>query len=179
MTRTPGALRLAAAAWAGLTLGATGCGYHVAGRADLLPKNLHTIAIPPFGNATTRYRLTERLPMAISRELIARTRYRVVADPGQADATLEGSILNYQSYPTLFDPTTGRASGAQMIVTMAITLRERKTGKVLFSRPYFDYRQRYEVSTDPKAYFEESETGLDRLSRDVAGAIVSGIVEIF
>ena len=41
-------------------------------------------AIPAFGNKTTRYRLTERLPAAIANEFISRTRYRVVSDPAQA-----------------------------------------------------------------------------------------------
>ena len=54
---------------------APGCGYHVSGHADTLPKTIKTIAIPAFSNATIRYRLTERLPAAITREFIGRTRY--------------------------------------------------------------------------------------------------------
>src|SRR5438552_767428 len=50
------------------------CGYHVAGKADLVPKNVKTIAIPAFTNVTTRYKLTDRLPEAITREFISRTR---------------------------------------------------------------------------------------------------------
>ena len=45
----------------------TSCGYHVAGKADLVPKTVNTIAIPAFGNITTRYKLTDHLPEAISR----------------------------------------------------------------------------------------------------------------
>src|SRR5437016_1275452 len=59
------------------------CGYHVSGKADLLPKRIHTIAIPAFGNATTKYKLSERLTSALTREFISRTRYRIVADPNQ------------------------------------------------------------------------------------------------
>ena len=84
-----------------LTMLCAGCGYRVAGRADLLPRNIHTIAIPAFGNATTRYRLTERMPAAITREFIARTRYRVVPDTDTADAVLQGSVVNYNSYPVV------------------------------------------------------------------------------
>jgi hypothetical protein len=40
--------------------------------------------------------------------------------------------------------------------------------------------QRYEISvTFPKAYFEESDAALDRLSRDVARDLVSSILENF
>ena len=95
----------------------------------MVPKSIRTIAIPAFGNATTRYRLTERLPQAISRELIAKSRFRIVADPREADAILEGSVLNYQSYAMLFDPQKGRASAAQMLVTLAVTCGNAPPGR--------------------------------------------------
>ena len=47
---------------------------------DLIPKTIHTIAIPAFTNVTTRYKLTDQLPEAIAREFISRTRYRIVTD---------------------------------------------------------------------------------------------------
>jgi outer membrane lipopolysaccharide assembly protein LptE/RlpB len=72
---------------------AASCGYHVAGRADLVPKSVQSIAIPAFTNVTTRYKLTDRLPEALSREFISRTRYHIVADADQADAILRGSVL--------------------------------------------------------------------------------------
>lgn len=156
-----------------------GCGYHVAGKTDLLPKTVHTIAIPAFDNLTTRYKLTDRLPEAIAREFIARTRYQVVPDPAQADAVLRGAITNYIAYPVVFDQTTSRASGLQTNVTMQVSLTERRTGKVIYSRPGFEMKQRYEISIDPRAYFEESDVALDRLSRDVARDLVSAILENF
>lgn len=165
-----------------LTLAAvalSGCGYHVSGTTDLLPKTLTTICIPAFENTTTRYKLTDRLPEAISREFISRTRYKLVSDPGQADAVLKGVVTNYVAFPTVFDQATGRATGLQLNVTMRVTLTERTTGKVLFTRPGFEVKQRYEISVDPKAYFEESEVAMSRLSRDVARSLVSAILENF
>ena len=156
-----------------------GCGYRVAGRADLLPRNIRTIAIPAFGNATTRYRLTERMPAAITREFIARTRYRVVPDTSTADAVLQGSVVNYNSYPVVFDPTTSRASTVQVSVHLDITLRERATGTVLFSRTRMEFRERYEISVDQRAYFDESDSALDRVTADVARTMVSAILEKF
>jgi len=157
------------------------CGYHVVGSTDsVLPKTVHTIAIPPFGNITTRYKLTDHLPQAISHEFIARTRYQIVNDQNAADAVLRGAVISYVSYPTTIDQATGRASGLQIVVTMQVSLVERATGKVLFTRPSFDFRQRYEISTtSTTAYFDESDAGLDRLSRDVARDVVSAILEGF
>ena len=89
------------------------CGYHVAGKADLIPKSIHTICIPPFANITTRYKITDQLAQAISREFITRTRYQIVNDPDKADAVLRGAVVNYVAFATLFDQKTGRASGFQ------------------------------------------------------------------
>jgi outer membrane lipopolysaccharide assembly protein LptE/RlpB len=158
---------------------AAGCGYHVAGRGDLLPHTIHTIAIPAFSNSTSRYRLSERLPTAISREFLSRTRYRVVPDPNTADAVLQGTVVRYNSNPTIFDPATGRASAVQMSVVLDVTLRERATGAVLYSRSQLEFRERYEISVDQTAYFEESDSALERLSRDVARNLVSAVLEKF
>jgi hypothetical protein len=160
-------------------IASSGCGYHVAGHSDLIPKTIQTVAIPVFGNATIRYRLTDLLPEALSREFIARTRYQVINDPNQADAILHGSVSNYYAYPIIFDPSTGRATTVQVIVVMSVTLTERATGKQLYSRQSFDWKQQYEISADPRSFFDESDVAMQRLSRDVARMVVSAILENF
>ena len=155
------------------------CGYHVAGKADLMPKTIHTIAVPAFGNATIRYKLAERLPADITREFISRTRYKIVGDPDAADAVLNGSVLNFTSYPSVYDPTSGRASAVQVSAFLQVKLTDRATGKVLFERPTFEVRERYEVSLDTQTYFDESGVAMERLSRDVARSVVSAILENF
>jgi hypothetical protein len=155
------------------------CGYHVGGRADLLPQTVQTIAIPAFTNATTRYKLTDRLPQAIAREFNARTRYRIVSDPNAADAVLRGSVLNYISFPTVFDTATSRASAVDLRVYLQVTLVERATGKVLFTRPSMEVRERYEISVNPEKYFEESDAALDRASKQVGQQVVTAILENF
>ena len=162
---------------ASLALGS--CGYHVAGHTDALPTHIRTIAVPVFSNATTRYRLSERLAGAVTREFITRTRYRVVPNEAEADAVLRGGVLNLFSFPNVIDQQTGRASGAQVIVYLQLTLVERASGKVLYSRPHMEVRQNYEIAIDPNAYFEESDIALERMSREVARTVVSAVVEAF
>lgn len=159
-------------------LALSGCGYHMAGKADLLPKDIRTIAVPAWGNATTQYKLSDYLAESITREMNSRTRYHVVADPKDADATLSGSVANFFSFPTVFDAATGRGTGVQAILYLQVKLTG-KNGKVLYERPNFEIRQRYEISTDPKSYFDESPTAMQRLSVDVAKSVVSGILEKF
>lgn len=154
-----------------------GCGYHVGGKGDMLPKTLQTIACPAFRNATTKYKLTGLLPQEIGREFSARTRYRVVADPKNADAVLEGTIKGYYAAPTVYDPATGRSSGVMLSVWLDLTLRERATKKVLYSRTSMEVRERYEITADQRSYIDESDAALARMSRSVAQQVVSSILE--
>ena len=64
-------------------------------------------------------------------------------------------------------------------MNVQLTLTERATGKVLFTRPNAEFRERYEITTDPQSYFDESDTALARLSQDVARSIVTAILENF
>jgi len=156
------------------------CGYHVAGQANLVPKTVHTIALPPFTNSTVRYKLSDLLPEALSRELVSRTRYQIVNDPTQADAVLRGTVINYSAFPTLFDQAAGRTSGIQINLRLELSLVERSTNKVIYSRPLFDVHERYEVSaTNNYQYFDESGAALERLSKDVARDVVTSILDNF
>jgi hypothetical protein len=177
-------MRALAALAAALTVLCSGCGYHTAGHADLMPKTVKTIAIPAFGNSTTRYKLARLLPADLTREFLTRTRYRIVADPNGADAELTGSLDTFTAYPTNSDPKTGRATAAEVVANVSITLKDLRTGATLFSREGrkgngMEFRDRYEVVLDPKAYFDESGTAIERVSRDVARTVVSAILEAF
>lgn len=160
-------------------LATAACGYHVGGHADLMPKTVKTIAIPAFANATPRYKLPVLLTSDLTREFNTRTRFRIVTDPNEADALLTGAVVNFSAYPTIFDAASGRATGVQVVVNVQLKLTDRSTGKVLFYRPGAEFRERYEITTDPQSYFDESDTALSRLSQDVARSIVSAILEDF
>jgi outer membrane lipopolysaccharide assembly protein LptE/RlpB len=162
-----------------IVLFSSGCGYHVSGRSDLLPASIKTIAIPAFGNITGRYRLTDLMARSLTREFITRTRYQVVADENQADAVLKGAVVNYLSFPNVVDQNTGRSAGVQVLVILQLSLYEKATGKVIYTQPSMEVRNRYEIAIDPQAYFEESDLALDRVSRDVARIVVSSVLEAF
>jgi Lipopolysaccharide-assembly len=158
-----------------LPLVAAGCGYHVAASSNLGPTNIKTIAVPAFQNITTRYQLARMLPEDITREFLERTRYKVISNPEQADAVLNGAVVNFVYFPTTFDTVTGRSTGVQVVVTLRLILTERATGKPILNRPTIEFRERYEVSENPQQYFDESSTAMIRLSRDVARSVVSAI----
>jgi hypothetical protein len=171
--------KVAAALAAALATIVCACGYHAAGHSDLLPKTIQSVCIPAFTNASMKYKLTDRLPEALSVEFIARTRYRITTDCANADAVLNGSVNRYLYYPTVYDPVSGRASAVDVRLYLTVSLVERATKKVLFSRANMEVRERYEISVDPRAYFDESDAALARVAKTTAQQLVSAILENF
>jgi outer membrane lipopolysaccharide assembly protein LptE/RlpB len=163
----------------------SGCGYHVAGRADALPKTIHVIAVPAIENKTSSYRIEQRLTAATIHEFLVRTNYKVVSTPENGDAVLRGKVLSVEAVPLLFittpaTPTTASTTRATtMLVTMKceVTLTETSTEKVLFHTNNFLFRNEYEISTDVKSFFTEQDPALDRMAQDFAKRLVAAVME--
>jgi outer membrane lipopolysaccharide assembly protein LptE/RlpB len=160
-----------------------GCGYHVAGLNDSLPKSVHVIAVPALENKTTSYRIEQRLTSATVHEFLAKTSYRVESDPANGDAVLRGKVLSLEAVPLLFDTATGRATTMLVTVKCEITFELRETGKVLYHTDNFIFRNQYEISADVsnansiKSFFEEQDPALDRLAQDFAARLVAAVTE--
>src|SRR6266481_2877381 len=152
--------RRLAIALIGAAMWGAGCGYHVAGRSDSLPKSIHVIAVPALENKTTSYRIEQRLTTATVHEFLAKTSYRVVPDPA-----------------------TGRATTMLVTLKCEISFEERETGKILYHTDNFIFRNQYEISTDVnnassiKNFFEEQDPALDRMAQDFAARLVAAVVE--
>lgn len=155
------------------------CGYHVAGRSDAVPKNVHVIAVPALENATNSYRIEQKLTSATVHEFLAATPYKISSEPGGADAVLRGKVLALEAVPLLFDTRTGRATTMLVTVRCEATLTQTDTHKILYHTDKFIFRNEYEISTDVKSFFEEQDPALDRLARDFAQRLVASIIENF
>ena len=133
-------------------------------QGDLVPKTVHTIAIPAFSkyHVATNSPTTFRKPSAAS----SSPGLTIKSSPirNQADAVVRGSIINYVAYPTMIDPATGRASGLQVNVTLQVTSIERATGKVIYYAPQFRNPPALRTRHQRQTYFEESDAALDRLA---------------
>jgi outer membrane lipopolysaccharide assembly protein LptE/RlpB len=157
--------------------GASGCGYHVAGRSNALPKSIRVIAVPALENKTASYRIEQKLTTATVHEFLAKTSYRVVPDPANGDAVLRGKVLSVEAVPLLFDTATGRATTMLVTVKCEVTFEERETGKILYHSDNFLFRNQYEISTDVKSFFAEQDPALDRLAQDFAARLVAAVME--
>jgi Lipopolysaccharide-assembly len=157
----------------------TSCGYHVVGKTNTIPDEVHSIAIPPFQNATTEYKIEQALRAAVVQEFITRTHYQIIDDSVNADATLSATILLFRDFPATYDPKTNRASTVQTETHVHVALWDRKSGKLVYENPRMVLTEMYEVSIDPKAYFEERQAAIDRTSRSAAREMVSAILSGF
>ena len=170
---------LVAVSLVAVSLFASSCGYHIAGKANTLPETIRVIAIRPFENGSMEYKVEQYMTQAVVREFIRRTRYQIVADESEADATLLGAVINVNVFPAVFDPVSQRATSVNTLTQIRVSLVDRKTGQLLYDNPNFEYRERYEVSTDANAYFEERQSALVRSSEATARSLVSAVLEGF
>ena len=159
-------------------LASVGCGYHTAGHAAQIPESVRTIAVPAFKNETLTYRIEQLLTAAVVREFTTRTRYHVISDPADADASLRGTVLSTVASPLTYDTATGRAASVLVVVSMKVELVDRN-GKVLYQNPSYVFREQYELSQDLQSFFEEDSPAFRRLSQDFARTLVSNVLEGF
>jgi outer membrane lipopolysaccharide assembly protein LptE/RlpB len=169
-----------ALAWAlSVGVGASGCGYHVAGRGAHLPSNWKTIAVPAFINRTARNRIEQHFTSSVIHELLARTKYHVIQDAGSADAVLRGEVKSIETSPVLFDASTGRVTTMLVTVHASAQLVDRQSQKVIYQNKDFVFREEYQISTEVTSFFEEQDPALERMSRDFAAGLVSNLLENF
>jgi outer membrane lipopolysaccharide assembly protein LptE/RlpB len=168
---------LAAALLLLVGMSGAGCGYHVAGRNNALPKNIHVIAVVALENKTSGYRIEQKLTAATIHEFLARTQYKIVSNAADGDAVLRGKVLSLDAAPLLFDTQTGRATTMLVTVKCEVTMTDATTSKVLYHNADFLFRNEYEISTDVKSFFEEQDPALDRVAQDFASRLVAAVIE--
>lgn len=156
---------------------AAGCGYHIAGRAANLPSSWHTVAIPAFVNRTPTYRIEQRVTGAVVHEFLARTKFRIVPSPDDADAVLSGEITDIEVTPLLFDASTGHVTTMLVTIKLKVALQDLATKKIVYQNGNFVFRDEYQLSGDETKFFQEEDPATGRMSREFARDLVSAVLE--
>jgi len=157
----------------------SGCGYHTLGAATHLPPDMHTLSVPVFATRTEAYHTETVLTNAVIREFAARTRFKVTPDANpDADAVLHGTILKEAVAPLTYNASTQESSSFLITIVASVTLTGRD-GKVLYENKNYVYRQQYQSTTDLPTFLQENPAALDRLSRELARALVADVLEGF
>ena len=150
-----------------------GCGYRVAARKGDAGKS-QTIAVPTFTNSTLTYRIEQRMTESVRKEL-ARTTHYTVTSASTGDLVLRGEVLDYNTSPTVFDPS-GRAAQYALGLSMKVSITETATGKVLFENPSMTFRETFQLSRNPGDFVPEDPAAVDRLASRFASSVVAFLV---
>lgn len=113
-------------------------------------------------------------------ELNTRTRYHVTQtdNTDASDATLQGTVLSETMTPLTYDPSTGSTSSYLVQITAKVLLTARD-GRVLYRNDKIAFREQYQSTQDLSAFIQEDGAAVQRVSRDLAGQIVSEILNSF
>ncbi|MEK6325441.1 MAG: LPS assembly lipoprotein LptE [Acidobacteriota bacterium] len=153
------------------------CGYKRAGKGTSLPANIKTIAVPVFQNSSLKYRVEQRFTQAVIDETLKRARaLRVVNNPDDADAVLEGDIRVFRAMGSILDDR-GRTRVWDVRIIVSVVVRDLKTHKIIFENPRMTFEGEYQLSDDPQSFFNEENPAVDRIAKDFAQTIVSTIME--
>lgn len=167
-------------AWV-LAVSCAGCGYALVGKgggSSVIPEHVGIIAIVSFENRTNRPEVEQRVTEEVAQEFTQRGRYKIVSDPGKADAVLEGAISNFQTRPVEFN-NEGRATRVETVVTLQATLRDTASDEILWNQSHLLFREQYDVSEDEGDFFDQESVALDEIAKGAAGMLVTSILEGF
>ena len=160
-----------------LALMVAGCGYHRVATGSSLPPYIKTISIPTFRNSSLNYRVEQRFTLAVMDEILRRGRQLTVTSKTDgADAILTGDIRRFRTQGSILD-SQGRTRVWQISITVAVTLRDLKTRKIIYENPGIDFEGDYELSDDPRSFFTEQNPAVDRIAKDFAQSFVTTIME--
>lgn len=176
--RTPRAEALVAVALLAAALAASGCGYRLAGRNQLLPPSVKTIAIPPFENQTKRPEIDQRITEQVTATFIGRGGYRATAREEGADAVLNGSVTGYDVSPVSVG-SQGRATRYEVVITASVELSRLPAREVLFRSSHFVFKKQYNVEDASLTFFNQEIIAIDEIAKDFAESVVSSILEGF
>jgi hypothetical protein len=164
-------------------LGATSCGYALAGRGSFLPDYIKTLGIPMFGNATQYQTVEQVFTQKVRLEFQSSRRYTVVPSDEGVDGIVRGEISSISLQPVSLNANQ-LASRTRVTVILKVKFEDVKAGKTLWENPALSFSDEYELANpsigqDVSAFVGNERVAMDRLSTDFARSVVSAILEAF
>jgi TolB-like protein len=101
-----------------------------------------------------------------------------VTDQAAADAYLEGAVTDFRTTPVQFN-SEGRATRLESAVVLRASLRDLKSGEILWSQANLLFRDQYDVQQEEANYFDLETTALEGLARGAARTLTESITEGF
>jgi hypothetical protein len=168
-------------------VGASACGYSLAGRGSFLPAYIRTIGIPLFENRTPFVTVEQLFTEKVRVEFQSRGQYVVQPTETGADGIVRGEITGIAAVPAAYG-NQQLASRYRFTVSVSVRLEDVAQKKVLWENPALSFSDEYDLQNQvttgggpPQgaAFLEQERALLERLSTDFARSVVSSILEAF
>ena len=177
------ALRVRAAAAAAL-LALTGCGYALVGKGTVVDPSIKKIGVPMFKDATGKAGLDQKITQKVTEELLKRGRFDVVQAATGVDAVVEGELLTYTVVPVGFSEDAGgsnRTQASRYAIALTARVKYSKVGEKepIWASDSFQFRDEYDIGSDPATFFDREDQALDRLATSFARSLVAAMLEAF
>ena len=151
------------------------CGYHLSGAGNTLPEAEKTIAIPDFENASSSPDAQEYITFAIRDEFIKRSKLTLSSNISRSDLVLEGKIKSFTVKPLSYSNKT--ADLYSVILVLEVKLIDRVNNKIIFTAKDLRFSDSYDI--DSSDFFSQQGATIDKIAKDIASTIVTGILENF
>jgi hypothetical protein len=99
---------------------------------------------------------------------------------------VEGELLSYRAQPVGFSEEAAGGGGtttqaSRYAITVTAKIRYGKVGEPepIWSSEGFQFRDEYEVGSDPASFFDREEQAIDRLATSFARSLVATMLEAF
>ena len=105
-------------------------------------------------------------------------RVRIARNAQEADATLEGSIVEYRLAALSFD-SSANVTSYRLIIGLALTFKDLKQNKIIWKQDRIEERADFLVAGQVTQTIAREQVAVQRAAVDVARAIVSFAFEGF
>ena len=170
MTRPRGLVGILA-----LVVLAGGCGYSL---RPSLPGNIKTVHIPTLQNRTQEPGIEDFITQALTSAVVTSGVARIAQDAEQADAILDGAIVEYVLTSLAFD-RTANVTQYRLQISLALSLKDRRSGDVVWKQDKIGDRADFPVAGQVSVTIAREQDAVKRAAVDISRAIVSLAFEGF
>jgi outer membrane lipopolysaccharide assembly protein LptE/RlpB len=168
-------MRLAGAVMLAVALAVSGCGYSL---RPSLPANIKTVHVPVLQNRTQEPGIEDFVTQALTQALVTSGAARIASSREAADGVLEGAIVGYSLTSLAFDRAVN-ATQYRLQLALALTLKDRRTGDVIWKADRIEDRADFPVSGQVTQTLIREQDAVRRAAVDISRAIISFAFEGF
>jgi hypothetical protein len=142
-----------------------------------MPAGIRTIHVPVLENKTQEPGIEDFITQALT-QAVVQSGVRIARNAEEADASLEGAIVEYRLTSLSFD-SSANVTSYRLIIGLALTFRDLKQNKVIWKQDRIEERADFVVAGQVTQTIAREQVAVQRAAVDVARAIVSFAFEGF